>query len=104
MNKWKSKEHFKLEVSELAKKLNLKIGTVYVRPMSSKWASITTDGKRLYFNSELLDIKKDLGKYVITHELIHLKVPNHGKLFKSLMSVHLKDYKKLEEKLKYETE
>ena len=68
--------------------------------MSNKWASITSDGKRLYFNSDLLDMKKELGRFVIVHELIHLKVPNHGKLFKSLMSTYVKDYEKLEAELK----
>jgi len=27
--------------------------------------------------------------YVIVHELLHLQVPNHGKLFKSLMNAYL---------------
>lgn len=35
-------------------------------------------------------IRKD---YVIVHELVHLKVPNHGKLFTSLLSAHLPGYK-----------
>ena len=31
--------------------------------------------------------------YVIVHELIHLKVPNHGKLFTSLLAAYLPGYK-----------
>lgn len=27
--------------------------------------------------------------FVVAHELLHLRVPNHGKLFKALMSVHV---------------
>jgi len=27
--------------------------------------------------------------FVIVHELVHLRVPNHGRLFKALMSAHL---------------
>lgn len=100
MSKWKGKAEFKLAVREKARDLKLKIGTIYIRDMARKWASVTSDGKRLYFNSDLLDMRKELGEYVIVHELVHLKVPNHGKLFKSLMSVHLKDYEKLEEELK----
>jgi hypothetical protein len=26
---------------------------------------------------------------VIAHELLHLKVPNHGRLFKALMTAHV---------------
>jgi len=31
---------------------------------------------------------------VIVHELLHLKVPNHGKLFKSLLNSHCTDWRK----------
>jgi predicted metal-dependent hydrolase len=30
-------------------------------------------------------------EYVIVHELLHLKVPNHGKLFKTLLRAYLPD-------------
>ena len=32
--------------------------------------------------------------YVIVHELVHLKIPNHGRLFKSLLSAHLPEWRK----------
>jgi len=38
--------------------------------------------------------------YVIVHELLHMKVPNHGKLFKSLMFAFLPDWEKYSERLK----
>jgi predicted metal-dependent hydrolase len=41
-----------------------------------------------------------LGDYVIVHELLHFSVPNHGKLWKSLMRAHLGDYEKLEQRLR----
>jgi len=37
---------------------------------------------------------------VIVHELLHFNVPNHGKLWKSLMKAYLGDYEKMELKLK----
>ena len=40
-----------------------------------------------------------LGDYVIVHELLHFSVPNHGKLWKALMRVHLGDYEELEQSL-----
>jgi predicted metal-dependent hydrolase len=54
----------------------------------------------LLFNTELLDLDEDLGDYVIVHELLHFRVPNHGKLWKSLMRAHLGDYERQEERLK----
>jgi predicted metal-dependent hydrolase len=68
--------------------------------MKNKWASYTKRAHLLIFNTELLDLDADLGDYVIVHELLHFRVPNHGKLWKSLMRVHLGDYERQEERLK----
>jgi len=45
------------------------------------------------FSLDLLEEASSFQDYVIVHELIHLKVPNHGKLFSSLLSAHLPGYK-----------
>lgn len=97
---WEGREQFRYELKALADDMKVAVGAVRLRPMSRKWASITSDGKTLSFNDELLGMDKKLGKYVMVHELIHLKVPNHGKLFKSLLMVYVRDYKDLEKKLK----
>ncbi len=47
----------------------------------------------------LLDLNEDLQDYVIVHELLHFSVPNHGKLWKSLMIAHLGNYQELEQRL-----
>jgi len=64
-----------------------------------EWASCSTAGT-LSFNDELLGMERDLGDYVIVHELLHFSVPNHGKLWKSLMRAHLGDYEHLEARMK----
>ena len=33
------------------------------------------------------------------YELLHFSVPNHGKLWKSLMTAHLENYQELEKRL-----
>ncbi len=92
------KEEFKARVQEWAKKLDVQAQTVSVRPMKNKWASCSTNG-RLNFNDELLKLDRKVGDYVIVHELVHFHIPNHGKLWKSLMHLHLGDYEKLEKRL-----
>ena len=99
MDKWKDKAEFKECVREYADKMGIKIKALYLREMATKWASCSTDGN-LNFNSELLNVEKDIGKYVIVHELLHFKVPNHGKLWKSLMSAYLENWEKIDERLK----
>jgi len=39
--------------------------------MRTKWASISTVG-RLTLNVELMDLPRELGEFVIVHELIHM--------------------------------
>ena len=67
--------------------------------MSNKWASCSTAGK-LNFNPELLSFDSDVADFVIVHELLHFFVPNHGKLWKSLMRAHLGDYESLDNRLR----
>lgn len=99
MAKWRDKIEFKEQVREVAGKMNIQIKTIAMRPMKNKWASCSTDGN-LNFNKQLLDLDKELGDYVIVHELLHFNVPNHGKLWKSLMTAYLGDYENTEKKLK----
>ncbi len=98
MTTWRDKDEFKARVLEWADKLGVKTHSLAVRPMRNKWASCSTAGT-LSFNDELLGLERDLGDYVIVHELLHFSVPNHGKLWKSLMRAHLGDYEHLEARM-----
>ncbi len=99
MSRWRDKEEFKARVLEWAAKLDVKTRSLAVRPMRRKWASCSTAGN-LNFNDELLGLDRELGDYVIVHELLHFSVPNHGKLWKSLMRAHLGDYERLDAQLR----
>lgn len=93
------KREFKRRVRHWADKLEVKVIWLGVRPMRSKWASCSTAG-HLNFSDELLGLKPALWDYVIVHELLHFFVPNHGKLWKSLMRAHLGAYEAREGELK----
>lgn len=98
MNGWHNKEEFKRRVLEWANKLGIKVRALSVRPMRNKWASCSLQGN-LSFNDELVDLDREIGNYVIVHELLHFFVPNHGKLWKSLMRVHLGEYEAVRDRL-----
>lgn len=70
----------------------LKIGVepkrVQIQRMTTKWASCSTSG-RVYLSTDLLREDAGFQEVVILHELLHLRVPNHGKLFQSLMNAYL---------------
>ena len=92
------KVEFKARVSQWGEKLGVGIAGLYVRPMRTKWASCSSNGI-LSFSTDLLEFEPEVWDYVIVHELLHFDVPNHGRLWKSLMTAHLGDYKKLEQQL-----
>ncbi|EIC22410.1 M48 metallopeptidase family protein [Thiorhodovibrio frisius] len=92
------KQAFKARVRHWAQRLEVRVVQLSVRPMRRKWASCSTNG-RLNFNDELLALDTELWDYVIVHEMLHFSVPNHGKLWKSLMQAHLGDYEAMEERL-----
>ncbi len=83
-----TKDVFKAEVVAWAKRLKVHPKEVHVRPMSRKWGSCSTAG-RVTYDADLLDESADFRKKVIVHELLHLKVPNHGKLFRALLRAYL---------------
>lgn len=93
-----AKERIKARVDEWAVKVGVRMKEVHIRTMKTKWASLSTDG-RIMLNSELLTLPRELCDYVIVHELVHLKAPNHGILFKSYMSMFLPEWQKLEREL-----
>jgi predicted metal-dependent hydrolase len=79
---------FKAEVRAWAKRIGVEPQEVHLRPMRRKWASCSSNG-RLTFNTDLLGEPASFKREVIVHELLHLKVPNHGKVFKALLKAHL---------------
>ncbi len=81
-------EVFKAEINAWAKKIGVEAREVHVRPMNTKWASCSSKG-RLTFNTTLLEEPAPFRREVIVHELLHLKVPNHGRVFKALLRAYL---------------
>lgn len=55
---------------------------------------------RLTLNADLLDLPKDIGEFVIVHEVLHLIAPSHGPVFKSFLYAYLPDWQEREKKLR----
>lgn len=81
-------ELFKAEVLAWARRIGVEPKEIHIRPMKHKWASCSSKG-RLTFNQELLRQPAAFRAEAIVHELLHLKVPNHGKLFRALLKAYL---------------
>jgi predicted metal-dependent hydrolase len=83
-----TKDVFKAEVAAWAKRIGVTLKELHVRPMKRKWGSCSSLG-RATFSTELLTQPAKFRREAIVHELLHLKVPNHGKLFRSLLRAYL---------------
>ena len=79
---------FKGEVQVWAERLNVVPAELRLAEMSRKWASCSSRG-RVTFATDLLAQPEPFRREVIVHELLHLKVPNHGPLFRALLAAHL---------------
>ena len=62
--------------------------------MTRKWGSCSTTGT-MTLAADLDGQSEDFQDFVIAHELLHLKVPNHGRLFKALMTAHVPGWRGL---------
>jgi len=96
--KWQNSDDIKWAVRHWSTRMSVKVNQIHLRLMKNKWASISSSG-RLTLNTELLQLPKDLGEFAIVHELVHLLVPNHGKVFKMFMFAYLPDWEDREIRL-----
>ena len=78
-------------VSRWGEKLGVQVNRVQLRGMTTKWASCSTSGY-LTLSTDVLRLSRELAEYIILHELVHLKIPRHGKAFKLLMGSYMPDW------------
>ena len=83
-----SKDIFKAEVKVWAERIDIELREIHVRPMKRKWGSCSTNG-RASFSTDLLGQSAEFRREAIVHELLHFKVPNHGRLFRALLKANL---------------
>jgi predicted metal-dependent hydrolase len=79
-------------VDAWASKLRVTPRVVRVQRMTRKWGSCSTRGT-ITLAADLVDQDWRIQDFVVAHELLHLRVPNHGRLFKALMTAHVPDWR-----------
>ena len=75
----------KQEVKALASEIGGNAKEIHVRKMKRKWASCSSKG-RLTFSTDLLSQPEDFRRKAMVHELLHMRYPNHGKMFNLLLA------------------
>jgi predicted metal-dependent hydrolase len=85
---WRDRDEFRKTVRDWASRIRVSPSEVRLQGMRRKWASCSSAGV-LTFSLDLLTEDRTFGEAVIVHELLHLKVRNHGQLFQSLIKSFL---------------
>ncbi|AIB12675.1 hypothetical protein ABAZ39_11880 [Azospirillum argentinense] len=66
---------------------------IRVQEMRRKWGSCSSSGI-VTLALDLMEQDDSFQDYVIVHELLHLRFPTHGKMFKALMTAHVPGWRK----------
>jgi hypothetical protein len=83
-----SRDEFKAEVWSWARQLEVEPKEVHLTGMRRKWGSCSPRA-RLTFDTALLQQPEGFRREAIVHELLHLKLRNHGPLFRALLTTAL---------------
>ncbi|MFQ5830568.1 MAG: M48 family metallopeptidase [Candidatus Methylomirabilia bacterium] len=81
-------------VQHWASRIGVRPKRVQIQRMKTKWASCSVRG-RLCLSTDLLREKRAFQEAVVVHELLHLLVPNHGKLFRSLLRAYVPGWEQM---------
>ncbi len=88
---WQGESDLRWGVRHWSTRIGVDPAEVHIRPMRTKWGSMSTRG-RLTLDVQLLELPRSLGEYVIVHELLHLRVPSHSRVFKAFLHAYMPDW------------
>lgn len=70
-----------------------------IKNMKTRWGTCNTRTRKVWLNLQLAKKPVECLEYVILHELVHLKVPNHGKAFVAMMDRYMPGWKEVKKRL-----
>jgi predicted metal-dependent hydrolase len=86
-------------VDRWAERLHVQVKRVQIRTMRTKWGSISTAGV-LTLADDILTLPPDLAEYIVVHELMHLRFPDHRRGWRVSMGMYLPDWRELDAQLR----
>jgi hypothetical protein len=75
-----------------SQRLKVEARIIRVQRMTRKWGSCSTTGT-ITLAADLYEQEPGFQDFVIAHELLHLRVPKHGRLFNALMTAHVPNWR-----------
>ena len=93
------KEIVEKYVNELVKQTGLVPKKITIKKIKYAWGSCSSK-KNITINLELIKYSEQAIRYVILHELCHIKYMNHSKDFWNLVEKYMPDYKQVKKEFK----
>lgn len=93
------KEIVEKYVNELVKQTGLVPNKITIKQIKYAWGSCSSK-KNITINLELIKYSEQAIRYVILHELCHIKYMNHSKDFWNLVEKYMPDYKQVKKEFK----
>lgn len=87
-----------LAAGEYCEKFGVEFNRIFIRNQKTKWASCSSRGN-LSFNFKLIHLPRELLRYVVCHEVLHLKEKGHGEAFWNTMRLEFEDCERMEKSL-----
>lgn len=91
----KLREKITHSLNEFSEKLDVGYRRIFIRKQKTKWASCSSK-KNMSFNIKLAALPEELIRYVILHEIVHLKERKHDKNFWKVVKNFVPDSEKKE--------
>ena len=84
---------------EKLRKYEIEKPNIRLRKLKSRWGSCSQKTNSILLNTILIKTPTHCIEYVITHELCHLKYPNHDRRFYNFLTLVMPDWEKRKERL-----
>ena len=86
------RERVRTLLPEWERRLKVRMNTLFVQHMRTKWGSCNPTKGNVRLNAELAKKPPECLEYILVHELIHMIEPTHNERFVRLMTKHLPDW------------
>lgn len=94
-----AKRNLPVRLAELAEEYSFTYNKVRIKHNSSNWGSCSRKGN-INLNLNIVRLPDELRDYVLLHELCHLKHPDHGQSFHTLLESLCPDHRRKEKELR----
>lgn len=81
-------------VQRWALRIRVEPARVDIVDMRESWGSCCPDGV-VRLSTDLLDADEQFQELVVVHELLHLRIPGHGKRFQASMSALIPEWREV---------